>query len=280
MSLFIQKHQGFVLGALVVAFFMALAALVYAVEYTGKDCNGSKKEAMTNGRPQTTTVMAKMSMPSASAPPPMAANPGAAKTGTMNYPSTAQAVVDGYDAANTQYAGAAQSQCAPVAVAEASHPYTSGASGAPKMVSQATVYSSAYPDETADVSLAGKTTYSCAPDVTNVGGCDYALNPDNLMPGSWREGVGCSDGTDPNSQWAKYHPTRDRYYRYITAAGSARLGANTRSSLRKVTGIPNYLRSATSTPVSNSAQFVFNGSSFRDQVLFDVSGQFPQPHGC
>ena len=189
-------------------------------------------------------------------------------------------VVDAYDASNALYSGSAQSQCKPAAVAEAYHPHASAASGAPRMVPSASTYSSAYADETAANSLAGKTTYSCAPDVAAAGGCDYAINPDNLMPGSWREGVGCSDGTDPNSQWAKYHPTRDNYYRYITAAGSARLGVITRSPLRKILGIQDFLRSATSTPLTAAPIAIFNGSSYRDQAIYDSTGNYTSSVHC
>ena len=189
-------------------------------------------------------------------------------------------VFDGMDAANQINGGAAQSQCGPIATAEPAHPHLSSYSGAPSMYNAALANSTAYPDETAAQSLAGKTTYSCAPDITNVGGCDYAINPDNLMPGSWREGVSCSDGTDPNSQWAKYHPTRDKYYRYITAAGSARLGANTRSSSRKILGLQNPLRSGTSTPLSSTMVTPFMESSLRAQAIFDATGMHPTSFHC
>ena len=189
-------------------------------------------------------------------------------------------VYDGYDAANKINGGAAQSTCAPIATAEPAHPNLSSYSGAPSMYNAAVANSAAYPDNTASQSLAGKTTYSCAPDITNVGGCDYAINPDNLMPGSWREGVSCSDGTDPNSQWAKYHPTRDKYYRYITAAGSARLSANTRSSSRKILGLQNPLRSGTSTPITNTVVAPFHDSSLRAQAIFDSVGSYPESSHC
>jgi hypothetical protein len=189
-------------------------------------------------------------------------------------------VYDGNDAANKINGGAAQSSCAPIATAEPSHPHLSSFSGAPSMYNAAVANSASYPDNTAAQSLAGKTTYSCAPDITNVGGCDYAINPDNLMPGSWREGVSCSDGTDPNSQWAKYHPTRDKYYRYITAAGSARLGANTRSSSRKILGLQNPLRSGTSTPITNTVVAPFHDSSLRAQAIFDSVGSYPESSHC
>jgi hypothetical protein len=189
-------------------------------------------------------------------------------------------VYDGNDAANTINGGAAQSMCNPIATAEPAHPNLSSFSGAPTMYNAAVANSASYPDSTASQSLAGKTTYSCAPDITNVGGCDYAINPDNLMPGSWREGVSCSDGTDPNSQWAKYHPTRDKYYRYITAAGSARLGANTRSSSRKILGLQNPLRSGTSTPITNTVVAPFHESSLRAQAIFDSVGTYPESSHC
>ena len=185
-------------------------------------------------------------------------------------------VLDGADAGNSMMGGAAQSQCPPIAIAEPFHPTLSSSSGAPRMVSSASAHISSYPDETASQSLAGKTTYSCAPDVASPGGsCDYAINPDNLMPGNWREGVGCSDGTDPNSQWAKYSPTRSAYYRYITAAGSARLGVITRSSMRKVLGVQNFLRSSTSTPITAAEITPFNGSSHRAEAIFRSVGSYP-----
>ena len=189
-----------------------------------------------------------------------------------------QKVVDGADATNS-YSASAQSQCKPVAVAEAYAPHTSLSSTSPSPVSKGSAYAASYPDETAANSLAGKGTYSCAPDTAAGGGCDYALNPDNLMPGSWREGVGCADGTDPNSQWAKYHPTRDKYYRYITAAGSARLGVNTRNSIRKVVGIPNLLMAASPTPLSNNA-VPFSDSSHRQTAIATSTGSHPSFDNC
>jgi hypothetical protein len=186
-------------------------------------------------------------------------------------------VLDGHDASNALTSGSAQSQCPPQAVAEAYNPHLSSSSSSPKMLNTAAAYASSYADETAANSLAGKVTYSCAPDVAAAGGCDYALNPDNLMPGSWRAGVGCSDGTDPNSQWAKYHPTRDKYYRYITAAASARLGVITRAPNSKILGIPLLIRSGTSTPIS-STDILFNNSSLRAQAIFDSVGSYPQDH--
>jgi hypothetical protein len=185
---------------------------------------------------------------------------------------------DGNDAGN-YYNGSAQSQCGPPLVAESAHSFRSASSSSPSMVPSSVAMAGSFPDETASVSLAGKTTYSCAPDVTNVGGCDYALNPDNLMPGSWRAGTGCSDGTDPNSQWAKYHPTREKYYRYITAAGSARLSINTRTGNRKVLGIPLLLRSATTTPISSS-EVVFSDSALRQDAVATATGSFPTSAQC
>ena len=189
-------------------------------------------------------------------------------------------VKDGADASNALYNNKAQSQCGAAAIAEPYHAHTVAGIGAPKMVPSASSYASTYADETAANSLAGKTTYSCAPDVAAAGGCDYAINPDNLMPGSWREGVGCGDGTDPNSQWAKYHPTRDKYYRYITAAGSARLGVNTRSPLRKILGIQSDLRSPTSTPLSTIQTTPFNMSSQQADFIYSAVGSFPHDITC
>lgn len=188
-------------------------------------------------------------------------------------------VPDGNDVANTLYSGAAQNTCNPGAIAEPAHPNSSGFGG-PSAFGAAAANASAYADETAANSLAGKVTYSCAPDITNAGGCDYAINPDNLMPGSWREGVSCSDGTDPNSQWAKYHPTRDKYYRYITAAGSARLGAGERmSNLRRVTGLNNSLRRGVVNAITPGSATPFGDSSARLQAVYDSVGNYNLPEG-
>ena len=190
-------------------------------------------------------------------------------------------VKDGNDASNYLYPGSAQSQCPPSVISEAAHSHSSFSSGAPKMVSSAAAHTSLYADESSSNSLASRTLYSCAPDSTgNPGGCDYSINPSSLMPNSWREGVKCNDSVDPQSQWAKFHPSREKYYRYITAAGSARLGINTRNPLRKVLGVQNFLRSATSVPLSTSTVAIFGDSSSRQQAIFDSVGEWPTGSHC
>ena len=59
----------------------------------------------------------------------------------------------------------------------------------------------------------------------------YELSIDSLMPASWKQqGSKCAtQGTGAVSQWSKYAPSKAAFDRYITAAGSVRLGLNTRS---------------------------------------------------
>ena len=259
---------------LVAALILGIVALVYAVKNHREinnieSSNASTKSNFVSGGNSANSMI--------NAGGAMANKPG---LGTDYYAKLGNKVLDGNDASNKLYAGQAQSQCPPVAVAEPYHASLGAFSGAPQMGNVAATYASSYPDETAAQSLAGKTTYSCAPDVAAAGGCDYALNPDNLMPGSWREGVGCSDGVDPNSQWAKYHPSREKYYRYITAAGSARLGVITRSPMKKITGVQNFLRSSTSTPISPNTTIPFNDSSHRGEVAFNATGAYPMDNTC
>lgn len=194
---------------------------------------------------------------------------------------TSGRVIDGNDYAN-QFSGNAfnpnaKLNCPPKPIPEAFHPYSSGAATY-KLASQA--YNSNYPDETSPNSLDAQAKYGCAQDVHLApNNCDYSLNTDSLMPGSWREGTQCPDGSDPNSQWAKYSPSRDSYMRYITASSAARLGVNTRNASSRIVGLPLLLRSSTTTPLSHS-QFAFNGSSLRDDVLADSTGIYPGAVTC
>jgi hypothetical protein len=99
------------------------------------------------------------------------------------------------------------------------------------------------------------------------------------MPGSWRDGDKCPDGSDPNSQWAKYAPTKDAYWRYVTAAGSARTAVNTRIPWR-IVGQPLLLRPGTATPLTHSWATPFGESSLRQDVLANSSGVYPQWNAC
>jgi len=191
-------------------------------------------------------------------------------------------VQDGYDSAHNTTNGHAQAnggQCGNVAVPEPHNPAVYGSSSQPSYTHSSQAYHADYPDGTDAHSLAGKNQYGCAPDNNNTGNCDYAMNPDNLMPGSWRDGTDCPDGSDPNSQWAKYAPTKEAYWRYITAAGSARLGVNTRIPWR-IVGTPLLLRSGVSVPITHSELTPFNGSSWRQDILADSLGYYPQDLNC
>lgn len=109
-----------------------------------------------------------------------------------------------------------------------------------KLGTKALTYAGDYSDEVPNNSLVIKS--ECEEESGN----NSMMNPESLMPASWRTSSSSTcnevdqsneaDDKDVNSQWTKYHPTRERYQRYITASGSARLGINTRSPLRKILG--------------------------------------------
>lgn len=192
------------------------------------------------------------------------------------------AVTDGSDYSRATTAGHAQYQqpgCGAAAIPEPHGGMISAASGQPTYKHTSQAYHADYPDNTDPHSLAPKEKYGCAPDYNNTGNCDYSLNPDNLMPASWRDDTNCPDGSDPNSLWAKYAPTKDAYWRYVTAAGSARLSVNTRIPWR-IVGTPLLLRSGVSVPLTHSQVTPFNGSSWRDDIVSDSLGYYPQDLSC
>lgn len=193
-------------------------------------------------------------------------------------------VMDGADYANT-YMGQESpdpSTCPEQAVPEPWKPYTSG-DAYPLQAMNAN-----YPDETSPHSLNAQTMDhgpgqggQCAPDSNMAGSGDYLMDPETLLPGSWRKGgnAPCPEGTDPNSQWTKYAPSREAYDRYITASSAARLSVNTRNAINRITGTPVLLRSATFTPLSHSS-YTFNDSSLRQDQIADATGIYPGEHRC
>lgn len=257
------------------AAFAALGMSIYNYQYEHRSANSSAKERFTNGG-------------SGSGKPVVNPMPpgGSVKPMNQQRPTTGR-VIDGNDFAN-QYNGSAfhpnaRPNCPSVAVPEAWKPFSTG--GGPSYGVGSSAYNANYPDETSPNSLAAQATYGCAPDNMDNksavgGGCgSYALNADSLMPGSWRSDTQCPDGTDPNSQWTKYAPSRDAYFRYVTAAGSARLGVNTRDPASRITGTPLLLRSSTVTPLSHTS-IPFGGSSLRDDVIAQASSFYPSSISC
>jgi hypothetical protein len=66
--------------------------------------------------------------------------------------------------------------------------------------------------------------------------------------------------------------------RYVTAAGSARLGMNTRSR-NPTGGVRNLLLSGTPLPVSGS-EVAFNDSGFRQDLAYNSLGFYPAQASC
>lgn len=108
----------------------------------------------------------------------------------------------------------------------------------------------------------------------------YDMNLSALMPASWRGAGNCAsvDAGGEVDEWGKYAPSKASFENYITAAGSARLGMNTR--VRNPTGgIANLLRPAPPVPMS-AADVTFNDSSFRQDLVYDSMGMYPTQVQC
>jgi hypothetical protein len=108
----------------------------------------------------------------------------------------------------------------------------------------------------------------------------YDMNLSALMPASWRDAGNCAsvDAGGDSDEWGKYAPSKSSFENYITAAGSARLGMNTR--VRNPTGgIANLLRPAPPVPMS-AADVTFNDSSFRQDLVYDSMGMYPTQVQC
>lgn len=108
----------------------------------------------------------------------------------------------------------------------------------------------------------------------------YDMNLSALMPASWRGAGNCGavDANGAEDEWSKYAPSKESFENYITAAGSARLGMNTR--VRNPTGgVANLLRPAPPVPMSAS-DIAFNDSSFRQDLVYDSLGAYPTQVHC
>ena len=241
---------------LVIVLAVAVVALVYSVKNNETlDDLDKKKEKMGN-RPRVVNALKE-----------------GACGGSCSGSGAVNGVRDGNDFINASsraydYPNAAAPVC-DVPQVEPHHPYSESGTGG----QVALRYSGNYPDETDEHSLDARKKDGCSRDPMQQGNpngsastgenCDYSLNSDSLMPGSWREGAQCPDGSDPNSQWAKYAPAKEQYNRYIMASSAARLGVNTRTGLTRITGPnPLLLRSSVAVPISNN-HVLFNDSGFR-----------------
>lgn len=107
----------------------------------------------------------------------------------------------------------------------------------------------------------------------------YDMSLAALMPASWRGNASCSgENAQSGDNWDQYAPTKQAFDNYITAAGSARLGLNTRT--RNPTGGVNYLlRPAPPVPVTG-ASIPFGDSGFRQDLVMNSLGWYPENVQC
>lgn len=107
----------------------------------------------------------------------------------------------------------------------------------------------------------------------------YDLSLQALMPASWRGNDACSaSDMQSGDNWDQYAPTKQAFDNYVVAAGSARLGLNTRT--RNPTGGVNYLlRPSPPVPVSG-ADISFNDSGFRQDLVYSSMGFYPANVQC
>lgn len=253
---------------LVIVLVVAIVALVYSVKnHDSLDDleHPKKKESMTGG-PVVVNALRETAC----------SGGGCADSGATTRP------VDGSDYSNriqpnTSYPNG-RITCPSAPTTEPHHAYVNDGAPTYKLASQS--YASTYPQEIDPHALDGQAN-NCAPDaVTSDSNCSYNLNSDSLMPGSWRDETQCPDGSDPNSQWAKYSVAKEKFYNYLTASSAARLGVNTRTASSRITGLPLLLRSSTITPVT-SKSVPFNGSSLAADAFYNTYGFYPdQSDAC
>ncbi len=130
-----------------------------------------------------------------------------------------------------------------------------------------------HPYDTGSANQAG----ACGPGAAQAAG---QLDLDKLVPSNWRGTQDCASpvATD-KSNWAKFAPTREAFNQYITAAGSARLGINTRNPLSRRIGTPLLLREGPSVPMSTT-QIPFNDSAYRNDLIYNSTGFYPKSGWC
>ena len=151
--------------------------------------------------------------------------------------------------------------------------------------SHAPAHDGMWPDSSSDYarypkmeSEYGRGTLTDAPTTDDLG-YGPTMNVDKLMPASWRKGPSCGQLSEDEAEWARYAPSPGAFDRYITAAGSARLGLNTRSPLARITGTPNLLRQAPKVPIG-AFQSEFLDSDWRQSLIFNATGNYPESINC
>jgi len=115
----------------------------------------------------------------------------------------------------------------------------------------------------------------------------YSLDVNHLMPASWRGNEACGSESVDETQWAAYAPSKAAFDSYITTAGSARLGVNTRNPQSRKIGLPNLVADAVRScgtggaPVPIGAENVlFNDSDMRQSAVYEASGKYPVMTWC
>jgi hypothetical protein len=91
----------------------------------------------------------------------------------------------------------------------------------------------------------------------------HQMDLKSLMPQNWQSAA-TQSLENPRNDWTRYTVTPEGYARYVSASGASRVMAIERSSLGRVVGLDNLLRSEPSTPITLGPDAViFNDSSFR-----------------
>jgi len=98
----------------------------------------------------------------------------------------------------------------------------------------------------------------------------YQLNATSLMPASWNSvsAAQSMSGAPVKTDWTRYTVTQDAAQRYIMGSGISRFGAIDRSSMGRLVGVPNLLRSQPPPALTaGSVGGYFNGSELRDGLV-------------
>lgn len=111
------------------------------------------------------------------------------------------------------------------------------------------------------------------------------LDMNTLMPAEWRAsdestGNGCAGNASAlgAQTWSSFAPNKAAFNQYITAAGSARLGLNTRSK-NPGGGVRSLLRGGAPIPIT-AAAILFNDTDARQMSVQNSTGMFPTTTYC
>lgn len=114
------------------------------------------------------------------------------------------------------------------------------------------------------------------------GETDDLLDVNKLMPSSWRteDTLACAPGErEDEAEWTRYAPSKESFNKYITSAGSARLGLVTRSAMSRQVGLSNPLRPGVAVPLG-AYQSDFLDTDLRQSMIYDATGMYPESTSC